>query len=208
VSLAGAAYAIDPNRAMSQYIRERWGVEHGFPRGPVYAISQSSDGYLWIGARAGLVRFDGLKFRLVQDVPALQHGEGVLGLMRDRYGSLWIGLERGLLRYRNSVFDRIESRGAARMTAMCQAKQGDLLIAAVQGQIMAYRQDKFETIAGASRIPRSPVLSIAQTADGSIWSGTRGAGLFRLHEGQTVPVSEGLPDSKVNCLLAGAKGDL
>jgi ligand-binding sensor domain-containing protein/signal transduction histidine kinase len=208
VSLAGAAYAIDPNRAMSQYIRERWGVEHGFPRGPVYAISQSSDGYLWIGARAGLVRFDGLKFRLVQDVPALQHGEGVLGLMRDRYGSLWIGLERGLLRYRNGVFDRLESRGAARMTAMCQAKQGDLLIAAVQGQVMAYRQDKFETIAGASGMPRSPVLSIAQTADGSIWSGTRGAGLFRFHGGQTVSVSEGLPDSKINCLLAGPKGDL
>ena len=60
------AYAIDPSRAMSQYVRDRWGPEQGFPRGPVYAITQSADGYLWIGTEAGLVRFDGLNFRLIR----------------------------------------------------------------------------------------------------------------------------------------------
>ena len=52
---------------MSQYIRDRWGTERGFPRGPVYAITQTPDGYLWIGTEAGLVRFDGSTFRLVRD---------------------------------------------------------------------------------------------------------------------------------------------
>jgi ligand-binding sensor domain-containing protein len=52
---------------MSQYIHDRWGTERGFPRGPVYAITQTADGYLWIGTEAGLVRFDGQNFRLVQD---------------------------------------------------------------------------------------------------------------------------------------------
>jgi ligand-binding sensor domain-containing protein len=59
VFLEGTADAIDPNRAMSQYLRERWGTEQGVPRGPVYAIGQSKDGYLWIGTQTGLVRFDG-----------------------------------------------------------------------------------------------------------------------------------------------------
>ena len=36
------AHAIDPNRAMSQYIHDRWGTEQGFPRGPVYAITQTT----------------------------------------------------------------------------------------------------------------------------------------------------------------------
>lgn len=72
---------MDPNRAMSQYIREQWAVDQGFPRGPVYAINQSSDGYLWIGTQSGLVRFDGLKFRLIHDVP---------GLQQCRPGSRWV----------------------------------------------------------------------------------------------------------------------
>ena len=57
---AGAAFAVDPNRAMSQYIRERWGIEQGFPRGPVYSLAQSADGYLWIGTDAGVTRYDGI----------------------------------------------------------------------------------------------------------------------------------------------------
>jgi hypothetical protein len=47
--LAPTAYALAPDRAMSQYVRERFGPERGFPSGPVYAICQTGDGYLWIG---------------------------------------------------------------------------------------------------------------------------------------------------------------
>src|SRR6185369_11853517 len=49
------AEAIDPNRTMSQYVRDRWGIESGFPGGPVYAIDQAPDGYLWLGTEKGLV---------------------------------------------------------------------------------------------------------------------------------------------------------
>jgi ligand-binding sensor domain-containing protein len=54
---------------MSQYRRDHWGVERGFPRAPVYAISQTADGYLWIGTGAGLIRFDGISFHMVRDDP-------------------------------------------------------------------------------------------------------------------------------------------
>jgi ligand-binding sensor domain-containing protein/signal transduction histidine kinase len=207
VYFAVAAQAVDPNGGTSQYIRERWTADRGFPGGPVYAISQSSDGYLWMGTQAGLVRFDGFNFKLVRDAPALQHGERVLGLLEDREGSLWIGLERGLLRYRNGVFDRPDSPVRSRITGMCHASRGDLLISAVDG-VVARRQDKFEMVAEAGRLNRAHVLALAQTADGSVWIGTRNTGLFRIRDGQISPVSEGLSDTKVNCLLAGARGEI
>ncbi len=56
--------AIDPERAMSQYLRDQWGSERGFPGGPVHAITQTDDAYLWNAADKGLVWFDGLSFRL------------------------------------------------------------------------------------------------------------------------------------------------
>src|SRR5690348_2164292 len=66
VCSARTARAVDPGRTMSQYVHDRWGVESGFPRGPVYSIDQTKDGYLWIGTEKGLVRFDGLGFHLMQ----------------------------------------------------------------------------------------------------------------------------------------------
>jgi ligand-binding sensor domain-containing protein len=91
--LIDAAYAIDPNRAMSQYVREHWGTEQGFPKGPLYAITQTRDGYLWIGAESGLIRFDGWSFRVIQDPSGILPNSGVLGLAPGSDGSLWILLE-------------------------------------------------------------------------------------------------------------------
>src|SRR6516164_8414533 len=61
---ATPAQAIDPLRTISQYMRERWGRERGFTAGTVLAITQTTDGYLWIGTERGLIRFDGLNFQL------------------------------------------------------------------------------------------------------------------------------------------------
>src|SRR5262245_43661968 len=109
---AAPAHALDPRRALSQYVYERWGIERGFPRGPVYAIAQSNDGYLWIAAQAGLVRFDGWNFRLIREEAGLLHSESVFGLTLDRNGYLWIRLQTTMLRYRDGVFDRPPSPSA------------------------------------------------------------------------------------------------
>jgi len=209
---AHTAYATDPDRAMSQYIRERWAIEQGFPRGPVYAIAQSNDGYLWIGTQAGLVRFDGLSFRLVRDVPGLLNGESVLGLILDGEGSLWIRLEgSSLMCYKTGVFEGPlppDDLLSSRISAMSESNAGDLLVSVMERGVVSFRRGRFHMVADAQALPRSPVLSVAQTTDGSIWAGTRGAGLFRFRNGGRDSISENLSDPKVNCLLTGDKGDL
>ncbi len=205
------AGAIDPNRAMSQYLRERWGTEQGFPRGSVYAIAQSDDGYLWIATQAGLVRFDGLNFRVIRDVPGLSNGESVLGLLPDRSGNLWIRLEGStLLRYRDGVFGLpgADVPLPARVSAMSQANQGGFVVSLMGRGTEIYDRGRLEMVAEARALPRSPVLAVAQTSDGSVWAGTRGSGLFRFRSGQVIPVTENLPDLKVNCLLADSDGGL
>src|SRR5262245_4076790 len=81
VCLCAPIAALDPGRDVSQYLRDRWGSGQGFPGGPVHGITQSSDGYLWIAADRGLVRFDGLSFRLFQPSPQTPGtGATVLGV--------------------------------------------------------------------------------------------------------------------------------
>jgi ligand-binding sensor domain-containing protein/signal transduction histidine kinase len=206
----GTAYAVDPDRAMSQYVREHWGAEQGFPKGPVYAIAQTPDGYLWIGADAGLIRFDGWNFRLVTDDSGAFTITSVLGLTTDHDGSLWLRLQDlTILRYRNGVFDRPSGyEPLLNISAMSRANGGQLLIAEAEVGALLSGPNGFQMLASASDLPRSPIISLAQTANGDIWMGSRDAGLFRFAGGKALSIKEGLPDYKVNCLLPAGDRDL
>ncbi|HTB15492.1 MAG TPA: two-component regulator propeller domain-containing protein [Bryobacteraceae bacterium] len=216
-----SAYAIDPNRAISQYVRGHWGVSEGFPGGPVYAITQTEDGYLWIGTEAGLVRFDGRNFRTVKDTSGKVSISSVRGLVPDRDGSLWIRLgDRGLVRYRDGVFeiptpDREASRG---VYVLDRNASGEILLAqmvdVIQGKApgilvpMIFRDGKFQRMAAGSRALRSAVLAIAQTPNGDFWMGSRESGLFRFADGNMVGVKNGLPSLKINCLFSNGDRDV
>lgn len=62
-ALAPSLFALGPQKAISQFTHTSWSAKDGIP-GPVRAITQAPDGYLWLGTEAGLYRFDGLRFVL------------------------------------------------------------------------------------------------------------------------------------------------
>ncbi len=55
------ARALEPGRALTQYQTKHWGPEDGMPCNNVLAVTQTADGYLWLGTEEGLVRFDGVR---------------------------------------------------------------------------------------------------------------------------------------------------
>src|SRR4029453_13965815 len=87
---SAAAFALDPARSLSQFVREEWGIERGFVGGVVHAIAETPDGYLWLGTDQGLFRFDGATFTLVAESDVSASGAAVLDLAVDGHGDLWI----------------------------------------------------------------------------------------------------------------------
>jgi hypothetical protein len=65
----------------SDYVVTAWDIGEGLPDSTVSAIVQSSDGYLWLGTFGGLVRFNGLTFKVFDpsNTPALPSA-GVVSL--------------------------------------------------------------------------------------------------------------------------------
>jgi signal transduction histidine kinase/CheY-like chemotaxis protein/ligand-binding sensor domain-containing protein len=57
---------LDRGRDISQYGHDTWNSQDGLPGEAVHQILQSPDGYLWMRTSAGLVRFDGVRFVLVE----------------------------------------------------------------------------------------------------------------------------------------------
>ena len=100
------AQALDPTRALTQYVQDKWDTRDGLPRNYVKAILQTRDGYLWIGTQAGLVRFDGVRFTIYDstNTPALRN-HNIRVLVEDPQGALWIGTDGGgVVRLANGVF--------------------------------------------------------------------------------------------------------
>ena len=48
ICLIKPLFGLDAPASVSQYVHDSWGKEQGLTGGAIYAIGQSSDGYLWI----------------------------------------------------------------------------------------------------------------------------------------------------------------
>jgi PAS domain S-box-containing protein len=56
------AHALDPNKRLTQYAHTAWRIQDGFLPNTPFWISQTKDGYLWVGGVSGAFRFDGVRF--------------------------------------------------------------------------------------------------------------------------------------------------
>ena len=197
----------------SKYSLTRWGSDKGFPGGEVYSIAQTPDGLLWVGTEKGLVRFDGINFRLIQGKshPTKQMGP-VLGLRTDTEGNLLVRRHGpNLMIYRNTDLLDISLKSSGPQvvyTAMTNANDGSVLISTIAHGTLRYDHGNFSVLATNSDLPNFIALSLAQSPDGNIWMGSRDAGLFLVKNGQIVPVPNQTHDLKINCLLAPGNQDL
>jgi PAS domain S-box-containing protein len=53
---------LDPNKRLTQYAHTAWRIQDGFFPNTPSRISQTTDGYLWVGGNSGALRFDGVRF--------------------------------------------------------------------------------------------------------------------------------------------------
>ncbi len=203
--------ALDPHRSLAQYLRYNWSTEIGFNEGQISSIAQTPDGCLWIGGDRGLVRFDGVGFRPVQESSKGQPITHVLGLATDGEGGLWIWMQgANILRYANGVFENaISDMGLPNevVTAMAETADGGVLLATIGQQAFKYRNGTLKKIVSL-RLPSSLILTVAATADGTAWLGTSDNGLISVVRGDAqLARMSGLP-KKVNILLAGSGNSL
>src|SRR5467141_334001 len=202
ICLAGEARALDPNHTLPQYLREQWTTDNNFPGGAIDAITQTADGYLWMGTEKGLVRFDGVNFRLTSSFSEFS-GDPVSGLTTDGEGRLCaIFWGAGVLCYRDGKFVNLASilrRTTLEVASSWREEDGASLLTDLIDGILRVRGENVQVVASPAVLPPSLVLVMAETRDGKIWLGTV-AGLFYFADGRTTRVT-GLSDEKIDCLL-------
>lgn len=163
---AVSALALDPNRAVSQYMRNSWGTENGLS-GTVSSITQTSDGYLWIGTDDGLIRFDGLNFHKFEQADSASFAIGpVREVLTDKQGTLWILLQNTkLLRYHDGTFSLARGEAENGITALSQGTGNAILLSSLAMGTLTYNGNRFSAIASLPASSDSESLAAAENED-------------------------------------------
>jgi signal transduction histidine kinase/ligand-binding sensor domain-containing protein len=92
--------ALAQEQRLSQYAHRAWLVRDGFFGGAPNAITQTADGYIWVGTGSGIFRFDGARFEPWTSPDGTQFSSRqISALLGARDGSLWIGMGGGLAHF-------------------------------------------------------------------------------------------------------------
>jgi signal transduction histidine kinase/ligand-binding sensor domain-containing protein len=174
---ANSANAVDPNRRISQYGHTAWRLQDGVFNSTPNVIAQTTDGFIWIGTQAGLVRFDGSRFvsatttSIGQPIPDVK----ITSLRRARDGSLWIGTPYGLSRLKDG--ELITYSTAIGISTIIEDHEGTIwvtryrvtdgngpLCRAVDRELQCYGTD--------AGIPVNYGVGLAEDSLGNLWIGS------------------------------------
>ncbi|MBI4662104.1 MAG: ATP-binding protein [Verrucomicrobia bacterium] len=162
---AGAPFAIDV-----------WQNDDGLPQNSVISMTQTRDGYLWLGTINGLVRFDGFRFTVFDEsnTPGLG-SSGIVHIFEDEERNLWIGTEAaGVALVKKDRVTRLDiGRGTreGRVMSACQDSTGAVWLYTADGQLCRHREGRVDVwLAGAESF--SNCRAIVSERSGMLWIGS------------------------------------
>jgi signal transduction histidine kinase/ligand-binding sensor domain-containing protein len=175
--------ALDPERRITQYRHSVWRAQEGAFESAPNAITQTADGYIWLGTDSGLVRFDGVRFQ--RWAPPQDNGafyRAVVSLLGASDGTLWIGTDTGLLSWKSG---RLEEHVAGRIGAILEDHQQRIWAArsrmlrardlgipsALSGGLCQVVGDHPGCIGGDDRLQIFSADALSKDSEGNLWVG-------------------------------------
>jgi signal transduction histidine kinase/ligand-binding sensor domain-containing protein/CheY-like chemotaxis protein len=194
--VAAPASGLDPNQDIRQYGIKSWTSLDGLPQNSVQTIIQTRDGYIWFGTQEGLVRFDGVQFRVFDETnsPAMAHGD-VQSIVEDPDGGLWVGTYGGgLVRWEGGRCEPVSDIPAlgpgGNVMILYLGGSGRLWIGTLDAGLYCREDGIFHHVELPAEHADAGILALAEASDGTVWVGTH-RGLVCITDGDCT--SKALP---------------
>lgn len=204
--LATAGWALDPDRLPTQYLIDHFDREDGLPSDTTWVAREGPRGFLWIGTRGGLARFDGSTFRVYNSRTHDAFGfSDVRDLAWTNNGDLWIAtFGGGALRMRGEefeVFDRERGLTGDEVYQIHLSSDGSVWFATLSG-VSRLRDGAFKSWTAADGLAADRTIKIAESDDGRLWfsSLTGGLSVFDGENFLVVDTGNGLDSPQVHLL--------
>lgn len=205
-----ASLALDSDRTIAQYAHTAWGQKEGAPD-EVTALSQTTDGYLWLGSPDGLYRFDGVVFERYQPRSGdLLPARTVHSLLALPNGDLWIGFRSGAISLlRNGKVTNYTTRdGVPEGTVMSLAQDREGTIWAATGSGLARLEGgRWKKVEKDWNFTGELARAIFLDRQGTLWVATENTLVF-LPAGTRRFQPTGIRVGQVNQITQAANGKL
>jgi len=216
--MAGSVHALDPNKRLTQYTHTSWRIQDGSLPAGMFAITQTSDGFLWFSAlEQGVYRFEGARF-LPWVPPAKVGSLHIDEVFADQAGGLWVIGDHEIAHVKDgAVIAYFELEGIGGHASFSRDPDGSLWITRASNRVqdapLCHITDRAAKCFGKSDgMPISPADAVLADGEGGFWVGGQTALVhWRAGVSQTYPI-EGLKsnagDIGINSLARGADGSL
>ncbi len=171
-----SGWAVDPARRISQYAHSEWRAQDGVFGGSPIVVTQTTDGYLWIGTNLGLVRFDGVHFAQ-WNPPAGERllDSRIFSLQGVRDGSLWIGTGYGISRWKDGEL-RNYPQLSGRIESMVEDADGVVWLVRTQvtdgmGPLCRIKDQQLRCYGADAGIPFPSAIQLGEGNSGELWVG-------------------------------------
>jgi signal transduction histidine kinase/ligand-binding sensor domain-containing protein len=178
--LAPHLRAVDLRDVLADYTLTSWSRKDGLT-GPVWAIAQDKDGFLWLGSDEGLMRFDGVRFAPWDTLGGESLPQApIRALHVSRDGSLWAGLggTGGIARIQHNTLRvyHTATRAIGVITAITEDRARTMWAAGNTG-LFRLNDDRWERLGPEQGLPDGPAISVYVDSSGTLWVSTA-IGLF------------------------------
>jgi signal transduction histidine kinase/ligand-binding sensor domain-containing protein len=191
------------------WTHQAWQLADGLPNNYVVGTARTSDGYLWVGTRANLARFDGVRFETIptEDFWKQDPTQGLRLLAPASDGGLWVGLDNGIiLHLKNGKVRPMHSEPLNLVPVSLVEESPDVLwVTYRKGILYRIAAGKAELVDVDQGLPAGTTCSLARDTTGEIWC-ARGRSLGRLRGNTFEPVHA--LESRVAVIGAARRGGL
>ncbi|MDR1813504.1 MAG: response regulator [Tannerella sp.] len=187
-----AVHAGDIN--VSNYYFSHITVENGLSQSNVKAVLQDSYGFMWFGTKNGLNRYDGSSIvrKDCDDFVAGTGNHNISALYEDGERILWVGTDRGVYRYNpaTDIFTSLNIRTKDSIDMnnwvadITGDKAGNIWVVIPDQGVFRYKNGElfFYELTDKENLKTEAPDCICIRANGEVWVGSWGVGLFRYNE--------------------------
>ena len=176
--------AVDPTGKSDGYSAVLYDNTNGLPTSEANAVTETPDGFIWIGSYSGLTRYDGKSFERVDSTTGIS---SVVSLFVDSKEHLWIGtndngvamMEKGGYR----IYNHKDGLRSSSVRSIVEDTDGTIIIATTKGIATVDSEGNLGQLDN-DKINNEYIRVMKQADNGVIYGVTNSGAVFTLRDGK------------------------